>query len=260
VPPCIKAMSWCDGGGTGTGSECREERTGRRHEQSQGRNQSADTSFITSDHSGSGNYFLCTAGERLVLSSMSIGLAIQPFALIPQILFTSHSSSDIHCPALACLRPEGPPLCHSTARYRTSAPSPQSSSFSRFIFYLFFFRSVFPPSSSSILSPTLLSISSLFLLSSPVTTSISFYLSQYHFPHPRHLKFWSFSVPQKRALSAPPTAPPPAPLAVRAYSMGTVTLGAPKTQLCVLFLDPLLGNSSTNKGESEIEKKGGGEG
>jgi hypothetical protein len=37
--------------------------------------------------------------------------------------------------------------------------------------------------------------------------------------------------------------------------MGTVTLGAPKTQLCVLFLDPLLGNSSTNKGEKGKSKR-----
>jgi hypothetical protein len=240
VPPCIKAMTWCEGGGAGT--EGREERTGRRHEQSQGRNQSADTSFITSDHSWSGNYFLCTAGERLVLSSISIGLAIQLLTLIPLLLVTFHSSSDIHCPALACLDQRGL-LCvtlqHAISQESlspTHPPSPASS-----------------PPPISILSPTLLSFTPPFPSSPPVTTSIPFYLSQYHIPHPRHLKFWSFLVPQKRALSAPPTAPPPAPLAVRAYSMGTVTLGAPKTQLCVLFLDPLLGNSSTNKGEKEKE-------
>jgi hypothetical protein len=65
VPPCIKAMIWCEGGGTGTGAGGREDRTGRRHEQRQGRDQSADTSFITSDHSGPESYLLCTAGERL---------------------------------------------------------------------------------------------------------------------------------------------------------------------------------------------------
>jgi hypothetical protein len=67
VPPCIKAMTWCEGRGTGPGMEGREGRTSRRHERIQSHNQSADTSFITSDHSGSGSYFLCTAGERLAL-------------------------------------------------------------------------------------------------------------------------------------------------------------------------------------------------
>ena len=120
MPPCIKAMIWCEGGGTGAGTGAAGTNS-RRHEQRQGRDQSADTSFITSDHSGPESYLLCTAGERLApplpLPVPSIGLA-----LIPNI--TTNSSLDsLQLPTLllrvialplACRRSISPSLCHST--------------------------------------------------------------------------------------------------------------------------------------------------